>query len=332
MVLLSPTNTTIVLSCYKRPTEWANKLEAEGFDIRRYTKEDPTSIYNVEKNIGMEASTYLKYCMDTYETLQEYTIFLHDEEFSWHHEGSIIDRIMENIGFEGDYKTLNNVHNLPELYIKYNNNVVQFYNTYMKKHMGDLRKFGEFLGRKRIGAAQMIVSRSAILARPFVMYTEIYFAMMQAYRDDMLLKKNFGILMEYFWGIIFGDVKPLTDVPKVAVICDPEQKRQAIYADQFMDFYSPDDIIDKTKYELLLTIDSRINFVNYDHFYTCLLELPYRDDGFHFIYKGSEDWKFDLVRLDNISGITYFFRNKLTLFCMLGVVDKDALFYKLGLK
>lgn len=319
MVLLSPTNTTIVLSCYKRPTEWANKLEAEGFDVRRYTKEDPTSIYNVEKNIGMEASTYLKYCMDTYESLQEYTILLHDEEFSWHHEGSIIDRIMENIGFEGDYKTLNNVHNLPELYAKYNTDVVQFYDRFMKDHMGDLRQFGEFLGAKRIGAAQMIVSRSAILARPFEMYTNIYFWMMAYDRDDILLKKNVGILMEYFWGLIFGDVKPLIDVPKVAVICDPEQKRQAIYADQFMDFYSPDDIIDKTKYELLLTIDYRIKNINYDHFYTHLLELPYRVDGFHFIYKGSEDWKFDLLRLDNSPKNTYFIDNKESLFNILGL-------------
>jgi hypothetical protein len=324
MVLLSPTNTTIVISSYKRPTDWANKLEEEGFDVRRYTKEDPTSMYNVDKNIGMEASTYLKYCMDTYESLQEYTIFLHDEEFSWHHEGSIIDRIMENIGFEGDYKTLNNVHNLPELYIKYNLGVVQFYNTFMKKYMGDLRQFGEFLGAKRIGAAQMIVSRSAILAHPIQLYTEIYFWMMMADRDDMVLKKEAGILMEYFWGLLFGDVKALTDVPKVAVICDPAQKRQAVYADQFMDFYSPDDIIDKTKYELLLTIDSRIKFVNYDHFYTCLLELSYRNDGFHLIYKGSEDWKFDLVRLDGSSETTYFIDNKEFLFNILGVIDRSV--------
>ena len=55
---LQPSNTVIVVSCYKRSTEWASRLEELGFEVRRYTKEDPTSPYNVTPAAGGPRSFY----------------------------------------------------------------------------------------------------------------------------------------------------------------------------------------------------------------------------------------------------------------------------------
>jgi len=274
MVLLSSTNTTIVLSCYKRPTDWANKLEAEGFIMFRYTKEDPTSVYNVEKNIGREASTYLKYILDFYESLPEYTIFLHDEEFAWHHEGSIIDRITEKQGFDGNYRSLNN-HSLPYFYLKYDTYNTAFYNTFLEKYLGPLWKYGEFMGPERIGSAQMIVSRSAILAHPYEMYEGLYFWMMSIKEERM--KYQCAIFMEFFWELIFGGIKPLPkDVPRILVIGE-RVSFVANYANHFIDIEPTRPI---EEYDLYLFQDKSVKNVNYDFLYTILLKLPYRDPGF----------------------------------------------------
>ena len=83
----------IVVSRYKRDTSWTEKFKefAPEANIMVYDKETPENPYNVPVNKGNEASVYLKYIVDYYETLPEYTFFCHDEEFAWHHSGSIIN-------------------------------------------------------------------------------------------------------------------------------------------------------------------------------------------------------------------------------------------------
>ena len=48
-------------------------------------------------NKGNEASVYLKYIIDNYDNLPDFTFFIHDEEYAWHHTGSIIDKYTESI-------------------------------------------------------------------------------------------------------------------------------------------------------------------------------------------------------------------------------------------
>jgi len=83
----------IVVSRYKRDTSWTEKFKefAPDANIMVYDKETPENPYNVPVNKGNEASVYLKYIVDYYDALPEYTFFCHDEEFAWHHSGSIIN-------------------------------------------------------------------------------------------------------------------------------------------------------------------------------------------------------------------------------------------------
>jgi hypothetical protein len=231
--------------------------------------------------VGAEATAYLKYCMDFYESLPEYTIFLHDEEFSWHHQGSIIDRITEatGCGWSGDYRTLNNVHNLPWFYWddNSNSNVVRFYNDHLLEYMGPIEQFGEFLGPTRIGAAQMIVSRSAILARPFDMYRRIYERLLSM-ADIPGAPKEAGIMLEYFWCIIFGEVKPIdwNAADKICVYCRQEFPYKSVYSRQAIDFFVgagatiPEDL---SKYTWFIEFKEGRPGFNFDVFYTRLLDL-----------------------------------------------------------
>ena len=83
----------IVVSRYKRDTSWTEKFKefAPDANIMVYDKENPENPYNVPVNKGNEASVYLKYIVDYYDALPEYTFFCHDEEFAWHHSGSIMN-------------------------------------------------------------------------------------------------------------------------------------------------------------------------------------------------------------------------------------------------
>ena len=72
-----------------------------------YDKETPENEYNIPVNKGNEASVYLKYIVDNYDNLADFTFFTHDEEFAWHHSGSIIDRFDEAVMSNKLYYNIN---------------------------------------------------------------------------------------------------------------------------------------------------------------------------------------------------------------------------------
>jgi hypothetical protein len=275
---MEPNNTTIVISCYIRSTEWADILTGAGFDVRKYTKEDPSSPYNVDHNIGMEATAYLKYIMDSYNDLKEYTIFLHDEEFSWHHEGSIIDRINESVGVSTKYKTLNNAHNLPYFYWNDNmsSNIKRFYDDHLGEYLGSVERYGEFLGPTKIGAAQMIVHRDAILSRPYELYSKIYERFMSMVSLPNSAKET-GILMEYYWELIFGNIQPIEWdlIDKIAVVCKDTFPYRANYSYQGIDFFigEEEEPTDLSKYKWLIKLGGPLPHFNFDMFYTRFLDI-----------------------------------------------------------
>jgi hypothetical protein len=84
----------IVVSRYKKNVDFIYKINSNNKNINFliYDKENNSNPYNIPINKGNEASAYLKYIIDHYDKLSDFTFFIHDEEYSWHHLGSIIDR------------------------------------------------------------------------------------------------------------------------------------------------------------------------------------------------------------------------------------------------
>ena len=95
-----------VVSRYKKNTDWVYNLKnIEKYYI--YDKEIPESEFNIPVNKGNEASAYLKYIIDNYENLADFTFFIHDEEYAWHHSGSIINLFDEAVMSNKLYYNIN---------------------------------------------------------------------------------------------------------------------------------------------------------------------------------------------------------------------------------
>lgn len=172
----------IVLSRYKRDINFIYKIKEsiEDVNILVYDKENPKNPNNVPVNKGNEASVYLKYIIEHYHNLPEFTIYIHDEEYSWHHTGSILDRILQAKDSEHLYYNLNHFtwtepntiwKNHPEIYPHF----LRWYNQYIDKYIPKrlLPNYPDFTyGFK--GCAQFKIHKSLIKNFPIEFYQDLY--------------------------------------------------------------------------------------------------------------------------------------------------------------
>jgi len=287
---MDPKNTIIVSSIYKTPIPWADRLREMGFEVHPYTKEDPTSPYNVPKNIGNEASAYLKYIIDNYESLPEYSILLHDHEYSYHQEGSIIDAITSQIGTKKLFWNFNKVAGAEfYLYHQYNpdgtisfyNGLVSLYNEFLEPYCGELCQYGEFIFGQKL-YAQFLVHKSLILARPKIMYENIYNWMMIKEKLNRFIS---GFFLEVFWELIFGQVQPQTLWPKVAAVTFGDKKDEpiAVYTKRVIDFFyvkRAEELPNLANYQILIYYDNSIKEIHFDHIYSQLKYYNLLDNNF----------------------------------------------------
>ena len=195
----------VVVSTYTKSTEWTNKFPKSTYNVIKYTKNvlAPNSATNINVNKGNEASAFLKHIITNYDSLTEKTIFLHDEEYSWHHVGSIIQLVERNIKCTNFMNLnsfvmgtiLNNEH-FPEILSNY-------YKPYLEPYIGPHTQFGDWtMGSK--GCAQYIVHKSHILNKPKLMYEDLLqWIITSKYGDTVNCKNIEAKFMEWIWDIIF---------------------------------------------------------------------------------------------------------------------------------
>ena len=191
----------VVISAYNRDTSWSNKLKAHGYNIITYTKnvDEPMSKTNINVNRGNEASSYLKHIVENYEHLADRTVFLHDQEMSWHHEGSIVDLVVKNI--DNAYINLNNYITYSILKNRnFNKLIKDYFNPYLRPYIGDHEQFGDWTYGKK-GCAQYIVSRDIIISKPKIMYENLLKWILDA--NWKKLGYDQGQFMEWTWDLIF---------------------------------------------------------------------------------------------------------------------------------
>ena len=101
-------NCHLIVSNYNKNLCWLHDLESIVSKIFVYDHDIiieknefilKNELYYYEQipNKGCEASAYLKYIIDNYHNLPDKIILIHDTEYSWHHTGSIITLINDNI-------------------------------------------------------------------------------------------------------------------------------------------------------------------------------------------------------------------------------------------
>jgi len=201
----------IVLSRWKKDTEWVYRMKNNNTNIMIYDKENSNNPYNIPVNRGREASVYLKYIIDHFECLSEYTFFIHDEEYSWHHEGSIIDRFKEAIDSKELYYNINNfiLQDFNENNTESEKERLEWYEKYIENYIPyNLLPKKNWVNGEHKGCAQFLVHKSLIINFPKKFYEDLYEWVIN-FRDSWLA----GIFLEFswhlFWDIYPKHIKPL---------------------------------------------------------------------------------------------------------------------------
>lgn len=193
----SPINLSIVSSHYGEDLEWLSKSE---WPVIVYSKNPDSEHFKGLKNVGREATSYLKYIIDNYHDLPEYIAFIHGHEDAWHHgKGNLLDLIKMAKIEEYDFISLNfyymdreqNDHERGKLKIIREN---------WEKH------FRPFLNRECPSTirydccAQFVVSKKRILNNRLEAYEHWYDLLLDEEDSSMS-----AFIFELLWHIIFGE-------------------------------------------------------------------------------------------------------------------------------
>lgn len=198
-------NINIVVSRYKKNVDFVYKIKNANVII--YDKEEPSNQYNIPVNKGNEASVYLKYIIDFYDELSEYTFFIHDEEYSWHHTGSVIDKYEEAVASNQKYYNINdrcnwNTPNLitPRCY----SNLLQWYDEYIEKYIPieKVPNNSDFI-YGYLGSSQFLVHKDLIRNLPKEFYVKLYNWIITTDLSNYFS----GRYLEWTWHI-FWDIYP----------------------------------------------------------------------------------------------------------------------------
>lgn len=202
----------VVVSRYNKSTEFIKKIENIKIDNIHincyvYDKLNSQNPFNIPVNKGNEASVYLKYIIDFYDDLPDFTFFIHDEEFSWHHSGSIIDKLKESIESKKQFYNVNDkcIWNKKHLINKnYYKELLKWYERFIDKYipLSKVPNNDDFIYSYR-GSAQFLVHKNLITNFPITFYKDIYEWIIVTELPNYLS----GRFLEWTWHI-FWDIYP----------------------------------------------------------------------------------------------------------------------------
>jgi hypothetical protein len=192
-----------VVSRYKKNVDWVYNLK----DITKfciYDKENPESEYNIPVNKGNEASVYLKYIIDHYDNLPEFTFFIHDDEYAWHHSGSIVDQFNEAVSSNKLYYNINDKCVLGSIIPnEWYHSILIWYNIYIEKYIPINSLPNKDWTQHHRGSAQFLVHKSLITKLPLEFYKDLY----QWIITTAMPSSISGRFLEWTWHI-FWDIYP----------------------------------------------------------------------------------------------------------------------------
>ena len=196
----------VVVSRYNRNIDFVETLrDVAPVNLMVYDKEKPENPFNVPVNKGCEASVYLKYIVDHYDSLSEWTFFIHDENRSWHHDGTISERFKEAIDAGTPFYNINNQYFQSVKDIKQQKELMEYYRQCIEEFIPyeKLPNKDWLAGGTYKFAAQFLVHRSLILGLPKRFYEGLYDFSISSEYDH----KWPAFCLEWTWHL-FWDVYP----------------------------------------------------------------------------------------------------------------------------
>jgi hypothetical protein len=198
---MKASNTIIVISRHQKDTSWTQKLVGKGFHVAVYDHDISSPYpYTVPTHKGRESAVYFKYIIDHYDSLMPYTVFLHDDEYTWHHAGSIVDLVVQ--AKPAPYRNLNN--RCMASILKGNillPTVKKFYNKFLKAHLGPLERYEDWTTGDQC-CAQFVLHRNRIRRYPKAFYEAIYNWFLT---DTTLDDRSAGHMLEWTYNLIFDN-------------------------------------------------------------------------------------------------------------------------------
>ena len=197
---MNPGNSIVVVSRWDRPTGWTQRLVQKGYRVLLYEHgTNPNNPYNLPANVGKEASVYLHYIVHSYDTLPTYVVFLHDEEHSWHHRGSIVDRVLAHEGKRHYYHNFNKVILGSIQKNQWWEKISAWFDRYLAPYIGPREKYGDWTVGN-VCCAQFVVHRDRIRQFPKRFYQDLYGWMMTTQLDSEVSAR----FLEWTWFLLFN--------------------------------------------------------------------------------------------------------------------------------
>lgn len=78
-------------------TENIHRVQMGQWTLKQYFADSETSTYHAPKNKGREATMYMTYILAHYDSLPDYTIFVHAHEKPWHVEDTLLYSMTETL-------------------------------------------------------------------------------------------------------------------------------------------------------------------------------------------------------------------------------------------
>ncbi len=191
----------IVVSRYRKDVSFASRMNGR---VMVYDKETPSNPYNVPVNKGHEASVYLKHIVDHYDTLAPYTFFIHDEEYAWHHSGSLVDKFDEAVASKAEY------YNVNDLCVNTMHQVIQDldrrgwrddFAAWYSEFIEEIAPFSKLdLNEPNRNSAQFLVHRDVIRKVPKSLYERLY----QWIITTSMPNAKSSRFMEWTWHLLFS--------------------------------------------------------------------------------------------------------------------------------
>ena len=194
----------VVSAHYNEDLSWINLVK---YPVKVYSKTIKDENY-IDFNKAQEAPSYLKYIIENYNSLPEYSIFVHGHLESYHQTDNIIN-LINNVKFEGSVVNLNRdwrqTISIKDKFIDANlvhtdENDLRFY--WLKQNWNDF--IGEWLPLPDllsfISCAQFAVHKSCITQYPIEFWQQLFDFCKKTELENYVSSR----LFEYTWYYIFS--------------------------------------------------------------------------------------------------------------------------------
>lgn len=265
----------IVVSRYKKKVLWAYNLAQEhDINLLVYDKETPSNIFNIPVNKGYEASVYLRYILDFYDNLPYYTFFVQDDEYAWHHTGSISSQLQKALQSGEEYYNINDRCPLDGFHNStWKDRYLDWYNEMIEPVVPKYLLPDDWMTGQR-GCAQFLVHRNRIRRFPKSFYQSLYDWLMTTKLEE---GGNIpAVFLEWTWHVLWSDIA----YPRIGKV---PLKPQMLYI--FIRTCPRDDSIGRIAYESLVRLYPDATFVflaeqgTYKHL---IRDIVYRESAGNF--------------------------------------------------